>query len=327
MPGGQKPLEHIVPLFRAGFGGLKERPSCRREPKIFVVVVVVCWIGLKRLLLEQRLRQPVGMLRTGQAPSGRRQRVHAADGELRVMATASQAEVAARFEGGFHDRGRRAEELHPLGAAVLDGGQPRAGGLRCLDRLDVVVGARKRGIGKDPGSIDAVLGGGLLLFERPRQPVDASGLADGGDAMRQPQLVDVIGRRHRTVFGVKCRADMRVAVDKAGGQEFAGAIDLDVTGGRSTGGLDRKPGRTDPFEYRDPAAFHHDVSGSPRRGSRAVDDGGAAQHQALERAASALPRNRRLHRRKTSGGKHFRKFFAGIARIFLHRRRPLIQFP
>ena len=82
-----------------------------------------------------------------------------------------------------------------------------ASGVWIVSTLSLVPGNAAQA--KIRGGIDAVLGGGLLLLKRPRQPVDTSGLAEGGDAMRQPQLVDVIRLRHRTVFGVKRRADTR----------------------------------------------------------------------------------------------------------------------
>ena len=58
-----------------------------------------------------------------------------------------------------------------------------------------------------------MLGGRLLLLERPPQAVEAARFADGRDPMRQPQLVDVVGARHGAVLSMERRADVGMSID------------------------------------------------------------------------------------------------------------------
>src|SRR5258708_1069192 len=192
------------------------------------------------------------------------------------MATCSKPEASTFLQRGLHHRRRSAEELDSVRSTHLDGLQPVAGILGSMDRLHVVVRAWKRGIRQNARSVDPVLRGSLLLLQRPLQPIETTGLSNGRNAVRQPELIDVVRRRHGTVFRMERRADMGVAVHEAGRQEFTRAIDLEIAGWGAPAWFDRQLRRSHLLEHRYSAAFNDDVGGPPWRGRPSVDDGGLA---------------------------------------------------
>src|SRR5258708_11405969 len=141
-----------------------------------------------------------------------------------------------------------------------------------MDRLHVVVRTRKRGIRQNARRIDPMLRGSLLLLQRPTQTVEAPGLPNSGDAVRQPELIDVVSLRHWTVFGMERRADMGVAIHDAGRQEFSSAINLEIASGRAAARIDREFRRSHFLEYRYSAAFDDHVRLPPWWSARPVDD-------------------------------------------------------
>ena len=65
--------------------------------------------------------------------------------------------------------------------------------------LQHVVHGREIAVGEQPGRGDGVRRRALLLVDHPVEPVDRAHLAHRGHAMREPQLVDVVDRRHPAV--------------------------------------------------------------------------------------------------------------------------------
>ena len=197
------------------------------------------------------------------------------------MAARLEAELAAFVERRLHDGGRRAEELDAIRAALLELAQPGPPLVRRVDGLEHVVDGREVRIGQQAWRDDAVLLRALLLVEHPAEPVHRAHLAHGGDAVRQPELVDVIDGRHPAVGRVIGDAGMGMAVDEAGRDPFAAAVDLVVAWRRPIGGGGEIAG--DLLQERDAVAFDHDVGRPDRRRAGAVDHRRATQHETLER--------------------------------------------
>src|SRR5258708_7001020 len=106
--------------------------------------------------------------------------------------------------------------------------------------------------------------------------------------MCEPQLVDIVRARHRTVLGVEGRAYVCMAYDEAGLDKLAGAVDLVIAGMRPPGGIDDASRRSHLFQRRDPSILDHEISRPPWRRSGPIDDRGAAQDQAVIRSATAF---------------------------------------
>ncbi|MCY1507020.1 hypothetical protein D9M68_412860 [compost metagenome] len=219
-----------------------------------------------------------------------------------MVAARAQAQLSRLVQRGFHDGGRRAEELDAVGAARRQLAHPFAPLLRRMDGLDAVVDRREHRVHHHAGRGDLVGGGQLALLQRPAQPAHGAHLPHRGHAVRQPQPVNVVGRRNDAAHGVVRRADMRVRVHEARRHELAVAIDLVVSRARTPLGIDGLMRRADVHQPRDPLVFDHDVHRPPWRRARAVDDGGAAQDQAGKRPQPAVAGHGRRGRMPALGG-------------------------
>ena len=288
--GRDEGIQRVVPLLAARLGRLLEHLAGDGEAEIFVAIVVVVGEVLDGGLLEQGFGEAVIVLGAGEAPFGGGERVHPADRELGMVAAGAQALFDGLGQSGFHDVGRRTEELDAVGALCLDGADPGAGFGGGEDGFHHVGHGGEVGVHDQVGRGDLVARGALFLIERPLQAVQRPGLADGGDAMGQPELVDIVGRRHRAAGGMVGDADMAVAVDEPGSDVFALAVDLVVAGFGSSTGLDRNARGADPLDLGDAALLDHDIDRSPGRRAGAVEHGGAAQHHAVEGADTAIAR-------------------------------------
>ena len=208
--------------------------------------------------------------------------------------------------------GGATEELHAIGAALLEAAQPDTALVRRVDRLQHVVDCREVGVGQKSRRRDRVLGRTPLLVEHPSQAVHRAHLANGGHAVRQPELVDIVDRRHPAVRCMVGDAGMGVAVDEAGRHPLAAAIDLVIAGRNPVGG--RREIARHLLHQGDPVALDHDVGRPDRRGAGAVDHRGAAQHQALEGADAAVTGGRRRDGRLACLGPVSRQLVAGERR-------------
>src|SRR5690606_2872555 len=112
--------------------------------------------------------------------------------------------------------------------------------------------------------------------QTPVQTVATAGFAHGGDAVRQPQLVDVFGRR-----SLLAAADMAVHVDEAGQHVVAFQVDLATAFFelRPPLRIDGHAGIADTGDAFDTVAADDDVQRPVGRCAGAVDDGDAAQDQ------------------------------------------------
>ena len=126
----------------------------------------------------------------------------------------------------------------------------------------------------------------LRAAERGRRQRHA---ADGGDAVRQPQLVGVAQVRRLVLAGA-----VHVHVDEAGHHVHALAVDFEVGIARLAIGLLRQARPAGLAHRGDPVAFDDDVHRAQRRTAGAVDQGDAADHHLLERpgAVALLARGR-----------------------------------
>src|SRR4051812_41096714 len=103
--------------------------------------------------------------------------------------------------------------------------------------------------------------------------------------MRQPELVDIVDRRHPAIGGVIGDPGMGVAIDEARRHPFAAAVDLVID---RLAGLVAIAVANDLLETDDAAVLDDDVHRPDRRRTGAVDHGSAAQRQPLEGADAAV---------------------------------------
>ena len=150
--------------------------------------------------------------------------------------------------------------------------------------------AERTVIREDPRRDDLVLRRQLALVQVPVHR-SARHAADGGHAVHHPQLVDVFG------IARLAAAAVHVRVDEARHQVHAGAVDLLGALRRPAAFVDRHAGEADADDVGDAVVLDHDVHRPARRRAGAVDDGDAANHQAIERAfaVAGLAVRRRIH--------------------------------
>ena len=216
----------------------------------------------------------VPVLHRGQAPARRGQHVDAGDIELGVMAGALHALLLQLVEGRLEDVRPVAEALHADGALGLHLAHPLARLLRRRHRR--VAALAEEHIRKDARRRDLVLLAAMLFADAPVDAVAAAGIANRGDAVAHPQLVDVLGR-HALLFAT----DVAVQIDQAGHHVVAAEIHF-ATAGLELGSilrLDRRTRRTDRFHVDDAIAFDDDIGRTESRAAGAVDHGHAAQDQ------------------------------------------------
>ena len=275
----QQLVEQVVPFLAAARVDLVPQPRHLGEAVRLVVVVVVGRIRLDAVVGQQRVEQAVEVLGAVQAEAGGVTQVHPRQPGLGEVRRRPELQLARPGDQRPHHLGILGEQLEPVGALGRDPGDPLA---RLLGRRDrpaepAVAGARP-GVDDDPGRGDLVAGAAGALAQRP---VEGAGrhAADRRDAVRQPQLVDVLRvRRLAPAAGVD------VAVDEAGHDVEAGAVDLPGGAARTRVGADGQVGIPDRAHLDDPVARDHDVHRALRRGAGAVDHRHAAEDQPLEGA-------------------------------------------
>ena len=129
-----------------------------------------------------------------------------------MVAGRSQTQFPGLIQGSFHDVRTIAKELDPHGSASGDLPYPvpsLIGGRKGF----VTLGAEEE-VGVDSRRGDLVGHALGLLIQGPIQAVATAGVPDGGDAVAEPQLEDVLGRRslllasHVSVHVDKARQDI-----------------------------------------------------------------------------------------------------------------------
>lgn len=128
-------------------------------------------------------------------------------------------------------------------------------------------------VGEEARRNDAVGGAERLLLDAELDAAMAGRIARGGDAVRQPQLVDVLLRR--------LRPDVRVQVDESRQYPASATVDDALATPRRRCVDARRPDRDDAV------ALDDDVDRTFGGRSGAVDDHGAANRQALVGSAAA----------------------------------------
>ena len=283
-PARDELVDEVVPRLAAARVDLVPELGDLGEAVRLVVVVVVGRVGLHGVLGEERVEEAVEVLRPMQAEAGRVAHVHARQAGLREVGRRAQLELAGAADERLHDLGVFGEELQAVCALAGGPGHPLARLLRRGDRAaQPAVAVARSGVDDDPRRGDLVARAAPALAHRPVERAGGDA-ADGGDAMGQPELVDVFG-----VGRLAAPTGVDVAVDEARHHVEAGAVDFPRRPARPRVGPDRDSGIADRPDLDDAVAGDHDVHGPLRRGAGAVDDGDAAQDEPLVRPFT-LPR-------------------------------------
>ncbi len=291
----QQFLDHRLVFRAAFFARLRPQASGLAEAMLLVEIVVARGIVLHRLAVEQRLGQAVPVLHRGQAPARGGQHIDPRHIELGVMAGAAHALLLQLDKRGFEDVGPIAEALHAERALDLHRPHPGAG-LVWRRHRRVAFGAEEH-IREDSGRGDLVA---LTAFRFRNAEVDAvaaTRVAHCGDAVSQPQLVDVLGR-----YALILAADMTVQVDKTGEDVMPGEIDLVSPRFQRgpIGGLDRRVGVADDLYLDDAIALDHDIRRSEGRAAGAIDHSHAAQDQLRPRTLAFGARRGNVYGRRAA---------------------------
>ncbi len=204
------------------------------------------------------------------------------------MTRAAHALLLQLVEHRFEHFGPIAETLHADRALRLHVAHPAAPFFRLRQRR---LRLEER-IGEDARRRDLVALAALLLADAPLDAVAAARIADRGDAVAHPQLVNV-GRRHALLFPT----DVRVHVDEPGHHVVTAQIDLASAGGelRTSRLFLHAAGRAYRHDPHDAIALDDDVGRAERRRAGAVDHGRVAQNELRIRTVAFLPRRRRRH--------------------------------
>ena len=147
------------------------------------------------------------------------------------------------------------------------------------------------------------------------QAVECADFTDRRDAVAEPQLVDVFGRRHVADDALIGVGEVGVRVDEARQHIHAGRIDLVVAFLGTALFLDwdlRIPDAGDPD---DSILLDHDVDRPERRRTGPVDECRAANHQPMKRALALVSTPIGSRRRRVHGAT------GGCRDVFLARRR------
>src|SRR5207244_17602 len=174
---------------------------------------------------------------------------------------------------------RAGEDLQSVEALPRRPLRELPGLLRRVDRTAVPRAAHGEDVRDDARRDDLVARAAVALVQAPVGAVTAARLAHRGDAVPEPELVDVL--RGRPLLRA---AGVAVHVDEAGQHPEVAAVDLLRRAGRPSLRLDRDQRRTDDADLADAVPLDDDVGRPDRRCAGAVDDGGAADDEPLERA-------------------------------------------
>ncbi len=268
-------VERLLPGVAATFGGLQPQVCTLAESLGFAVVVVVGGHVLEGAVAEHRLGDAVPVFDAVQSPPRRGQRVDLRGPALVVMAGGPQATCPCCFDGGTEHGGGRAEELHAVRSAVGDLVDP-CGRLVGGDRGGPVEGSGTQGgVDVQARGRDLVGFGAAGFVHGPVETVEGSEFADGGHAVAEPELKDVVGVRSLLGF-----ADVSVGVDEPG--HDVGAVEVHDFGTVGRGSFGETARSVRFPDSGDPLSVYHDVCGTVRCGSSAVDDHDVAENECVE---------------------------------------------
>jgi hypothetical protein len=212
-----------------------------------------------------------------------------------VVTGGLEPELGGALQRRPHHRGRRAEELDAVGARRRHRLDPAPRLLRRAHAARNLEIDGKGRIGGDARCHDFVGGAASLLGERPAQAVESADVAHGGDAVRQPELVDVLGRRHAAGQALRRKGDVGVGVDETGERVHAVGVDLVLAGYRPPAVPDGHARISDAADLGDAPGLDHQIDRAHRRRAGAVDQGDTTHHQGARtgrpplRAAAAAP--------------------------------------
>ena len=295
-------LDERVPLLAAARVNLVVQPRHLAEAMLLVVVVLVHRERLDGVILQQRLEQAVVVGQRAEAEARGVAGVHSRDAHLIEVRRRAEVELLRLVEQRRHDLRIVGAELQAVDALLRGKADPLARRLRRLRLRPIPALAAERAvIREDPRRDDLVLRRQLALVQVPVHR-SARHAADGRDAVRHPQLVDVFG------IARLAAAAVHVRVDEARHQVHAGAVDLPGALRRAAAFVDRHAREADADDVGDAVVLHDDVHRPARRRAGAVDHGDAADDQAIERplAVAGLAGRRRIHLLcgKGDGGRH-----------------------
>ena len=255
------------------------------EAVLLVRVVVARRPGLHVVAVVERLEEPVEMRHRAEAEARGVERVHLRDALLAQVRRRAEVMLAGLVDERRHDLGWIRNELQAVdaGRGGLAHPLPRLG--RALDRAFPFV--ERQAIREHPRRGDLVARAPRLLALRVRRGSEGNA-ATGGDAVREPELVGVLGLR-----GLRRLTRVQVQVHETGQHVHAFRVDLLRRALRPVAGAHVARGRVDREQRLDAVSLYDDVDGTAWRRSGAVDHGRVADDQALEGTLALGARRRR----------------------------------
>ncbi len=207
--------------------------------------------------------------------------VHLRHAHLRQVRCRAHAVLGRLVQQRRHDRRRMRAELQPLDSFAGGVAHPLAGVLGGQDlALLPLLAAAGALIGDDARRHDLVGGATVALGEVPLERPGGNP-AHRGDAVPEPQLVDVLGFRR-----LGHAAGVHVEIDDAGHRVPPLGVDLMGGVGRPLLLVEPESGSADGLDLGDAVSFDDDVDRPDRRRARAVDERHAADDEALEGTGS-----------------------------------------
>jgi hypothetical protein len=168
-------------------------------------------------------------------------------------------------------------QLEPVHALLRRPAYPLPRRFRRVDRPAFPARARPD-IDEDPWRHDLVGRTPRSRLQSPIHAVARTGIADRRNAVRHPELVDVLRRR-----SLRASTGVRVSVHESRQHEHAVGIELVRGVPRTPVGVDRQVGCAQTTNLGDPVPLDHDVHRALGGRSRPVHDHGTAYDQPLER--------------------------------------------
>ena len=260
------------------------------------------------MVFIHRLEEPVEVGHAAEAEAGGIEGVHLRHAHLPEVGRRTHVVFPGFVEQGRHDLGSIGTQLQTVDASFGGKLHPFAGVFRGPDASIFPAGARTM-IRDDVRRDDLVARTPFFFVERPIQRPGGHA-PDGGDAVGQPELVDVLGLRG---FGHAAR--MHVQVDDAGHDVHAVGVDLFGGIAGPVVRVDLQVGRTDAAYLHDLVAFDDDVHRAAGRCAGAVDHRGASDNQAFKRPLAFV--RSAVRSRQHTPGLFLLLFFLLLLRLLL----------
>ena len=274
--------KRLLPGVAAAFGGLQPQVGALAEALGFAVVVVVGGYVLEGAVAEHRFGDAVPVFDAVQSPPRRGQRIDLRGPALVVVAGGAQPASSGGFDGGPENGGGGAEEFHAVRTAVRDLVDP-GGRLVGGDRGGPVEGSGAQGgVDVQAWGCDLVGLGAAGFVDGPVEAVEGAEFADGGHAVAEPELEDVVGVRGLVGF-----ADVGVGVDESG--HDVGAVEVHDFCAVGRGAFGEAACPVGFPDSGDPVTFDENLRRPVGCGSGAVDDHGIAEDEPGVRSRSGAP--------------------------------------